>query len=121
MVRIVELAAPKQWQGVHMPRVGRPDVRPTLLACLPDTKTQREEEAEAAAAAAAQQMPPPGLAHAQAQQHGGGGVQPLNAAVAALNAFIQQGWHGVWGPLGQGAAPADDMPALGDEEDDAML
>ncbi|GBF97537.1 hypothetical protein Rsub_10460 [Raphidocelis subcapitata] len=56
VVRIVELAAPKQWQGVHMPRVGRPDVRPTQLACPPDTKTQREEEEEAAAAAAAQQQ-----------------------------------------------------------------
>ena len=52
----MELAAPKQWQGVHMPRVGRLDVRPTLLACPPDTKTEREEEAEAAAAAAAEQQ-----------------------------------------------------------------
>lgn len=68
MVRIIELAAPPQWQGLHLPAAGRPAIRPTLLACFPDTKTQREEEVEAAAAEAAAAAPPPAAGAAVAQQ-----------------------------------------------------
>jgi hypothetical protein len=52
VMRIIELAAPAQWQGTHLPPIGRPAIKPITLACSPDTKTQREEEAEAAAEAA---------------------------------------------------------------------
>ena len=34
-MRIVELAVPPQWQGVHLPPAGRPDIAPTLLASDP--------------------------------------------------------------------------------------
>ncbi len=99
-LRIIELAAPDQWQGTHLPPIGRPAIKPITLACSPDTKTQREEEAEAAAEAAAA-----AAAHQQQQAQVAApallqGQPPL---VAALHAFIQQGWQ-MWGPLAAGAA-----------------
>jgi len=60
-----------------------------------------------------QQAAPAGMNQQQAHQ------PPLNAALGALGAFLQQGWH-MWGPLAAGAAAGldDDMPELIPVDDD---
>lgn len=125
VLRVIELAAPPHWQGLHLPPAGRRGIRPTLLACHPATRTQREEEAEeaaaaAAAAAAAQPNAQPQVAHA------GGPAPAADAGGAALGlpgmlgAFIVQGLQ-LWGAPGGGGGDAGaddiaDIPGLEDEE-----
>jgi hypothetical protein len=93
MLRVIQLAAPPQWQGTHMPPVGRPGIKPTLLACSPDIKTQKEVEVEAAAAAAAEAAA--AAAAAAQQQQPGAGVAAGDAAVApAAGGLMEFGMAG---------------------------
>ena len=95
MLHIIELAAPPQWQGTHLPRIGRRDIKPTLLACLPDTKTQKEEEAEASAVAAQQVagfiMPLHQQHGQQPQQHDGAGAGQAAADEMGLDLAVGGG------------------------------
>lgn len=46
LATIAEMAAPVTWQTLDQTPKGRPDIRPTMLACPP--KTAKEEAAEQA-------------------------------------------------------------------------
>lgn len=122
LLHIIKLAAPVQWQGTHMPLVGRPDIKPALLSAPPEDNTNNNAEADGAQQPLQQQdQQPVQDDQQQVEQQEGGDVAAagVDAAPGWFQAFIPLG------PLGLGAAGLlvdgdvfGDMPGMAEAPSD---